>query len=175
VSYDLLVFDQVDVPRDRAGFMAWFEKQVDWPDDDSPFDPATLSPNLQSWYKAMLQDWPNMQEVDDDHVDDPHVTGYSLCPHAIYVDFRWSVAEEAYDATRRLAVERGVGFYDVSGDNGDGEIYFPEDTLRPPSTGQWRQVAADFRSGDVSKYIPENFPIEEPPKRRWFNIFRRDK
>ena len=168
-----MVFDPVAAPRDRASFKAWYEKVVDWPDDDSTYDPATPSTALRSWYGAMLQGWPSMQEIDDDDpdFDSPKVTGYSFHPHAIYIDFRWSVAEEAYDATRRLAVAHGVGFYDVSGDEGDGEIYFPGDTLQAESNGGWRQVAADFRSGDLSKYINQ----AEPTKRRWFDFFRRSK
>lgn len=140
-----MVFDPAAAPRNRVSFLAWYGKQVDWPEDDSPYDPETSPPNLRSWYEAMVTHWPNMQEVDDDHVDDPRITGYTFGPHAIYMDFRWSVADEAYDATRHSAVECGIGFYDVSGDEGDGEIYFPGDTLRPASNGRWRQVAADFR------------------------------
>jgi hypothetical protein len=63
----------------------------------------------------------------------------------IYATFPWSLAEEIYPIFRQLAVESGVGFYDVSGDEGDGEIYFPGDALRPPSEGEWRGVAAQFR------------------------------
>ena len=171
MSYDLMVFNPAVAPPDRLAFKAWYEKVVDWPDDNSVFDPATSSADLRAWYEAMLRNWPNMQEIEDDQIDDPKVTGYSFSPHAIYIDFRWTVAEEAYVATRSLAIEHGVGFYDVSGDEGDGEIYFPGDAPRPASDGGWRQIAADFRSGDLSKYaLPP-----EPIKRRWFDIFRRTK
>jgi hypothetical protein len=175
VSYDLLVFDPVDVPRDRAGFMAWFEKQVDWLDDDSSYDPESSTPVLRAWYQAMLPQWPNMQEVEDDLIDDDCVTGYTFGPRSIYLDFRWSVAEEAYDAVRLTAVKFSLGFYDVSGDEGDGEIYFPGDEIGPASQGTWRNVAADFRSGDVSKYVPPDFLQEDPPKRSWLDFFRRRK
>jgi hypothetical protein len=171
MSYDLFVFDPNAAPRDRAAFKKWFNEQVKRGQDN----PARSAACLQSWYASMLPVWPNMQEIDDDQVDDPHVTGYSCTPHSIYIDFRWSVAEEAYEATRSNAVKCEVGFYDVSGDNGDGEIYFPGDALREQSDGNWREVAADFRSGDVSKYIPEHFLKDAPPKRRWFDFFRRDK
>ncbi len=112
----------------------------------------------------MLPNWPDMQTVDDERVDDPHVTGYSFGKHLIYVDFRWSVAEEAYEAVRRLAIEHRVGFYDVSGDEGDGEIYFPGDAPMPPSGGVWREVADKFRSLEID-------PAK--PKAGWFSIFRR--
>lgn len=173
MSYDLLVFDPEIAPRERSAFLQWFEAQTDWGEGDVQVD--TLPEPLRRWHQAMLQAWPDMQEIDDDQTDDPHVTGYSFGAHVIYADFRWSVAEEAYEAVRRLAVECRVGFYDVSGDEGDGEIYFPGDPPRPPSDGRWRQISADFRSGDVGKYVPQDFPQDEPSKRRWFDFFRRDK
>ena len=169
MSYDLFVFDPSAAPRDRAAFLAWFNEQV----GDSECYFVGSSEGLRAWHNVMLPKWPDMQEVDDDQADDPHVTGYSCTPQSIYIDFRWSVAEEAYEATRRNAVECKVGFYDVSGDDGDGEIYFPGDELRDPSAGGWRRVAEDFRSGDMSKYIPEHFLQDAKPKRRWFDFFRR--
>ncbi|MBX9857971.1 MAG: hypothetical protein K2Y20_00085 [Sphingomonas sp.] len=171
MSYDLFVFDPSAAPRGRADFLAWFSEQSE--DGECYF--VGSSECLRAWHNAMLPNWPDMQEVDDDKVDDPHITGYSCTPQSIYIDFRWSVAEEAYEATRRHAVECRVGFYDVSGDEGEGEIYFPGDELQAPSTGRWRQVSDDFQSGNVSKYIPQDFPKDEPPKRRWFDFFRRDK
>lgn len=162
MSYDLLVFDPTAAPRDRARFIDWYQQQTNWSADIN--DTASLAEGLRCWHQAMLPNWPDMQTVDDEQVDDPHVTGYSLGEHVIYVDFRWSVAEEAYEAVRRLAVEHRVGFYDVSGDEGDGEIYFPSDTPKPPSGGAWRDVADQFRS-------LENKPAK--PKAGWFGIFRR--
>jgi len=162
VSYDLLVFDPDVAPRERTAFLRWFDAQTDWA--ASEVELALVPEGLRRWREAMLASWPDMQEVDDDHVDDPHVTGYSYGRHVIYVDFRWSVADEAYDAVRRLAVEHGVGFYDVSGDEGDGEIHFPGDELKPPSGGAWRQVADQFTSLETK-------PAK--PKASWLNIFRR--
>lgn len=167
MSYDLFVFDPTGVPKERAAFLDWFNEQME--DGECYF--VGSSNCLKAWHDAMLVDWPDMQEADDDQVDDPRITGYSCTPNSIYVDFRWSVAEEAYEATRRLAVASGVGFYDVSGDEGDGEIYFPGDELKPASKGAWRQVSADFKAGDLSKYTGQT----EAPKHRWWDIFRRNK
>jgi len=114
----------------------------------------------------MLANWPNMQEVDDSQIDNPQITGYSFGKNIIYLDFRWSVAEEAYDAVRKSAVEHQVGFYDVSGDEGDGEIYFPGESLRTPSGGIWRDITKQFQSIDTNVGAP---------KKRWFDFFRRDK
>jgi len=163
MSYDLSVFDPSAAPRDRAGFKAWFSEQVE--DGECYF--VGSSDCLRAWHAAMLPNWPDMQEVDDDQVDDPHITGYNCTPQSIYFDFRWSVADEAYEATRRHAVECGVGFYDVSGDEGDGEIYFPGDELRPSSGGTWRQFSKHFQSGDLSRYISQ----DDLPKRSWLDFF----
>lgn len=48
---------------------------------------------------------------------------YSSGKHAIYTDFRWSVAQKAYNAMFGKAKKYGVGFYDVSG---SGKIYVPD-------------------------------------------------
>ena len=104
---------------------------------------------------------------DDDLID--RAGDYNIGRSMIYATFPWSLAEEIYPVVRRLAVECNVGFYDVSSDEGDGEIYFPGSELRPPSGGAWRDVAADFKSGNLSKYVNQT----EPPKRRWFDFFRR--
>ena len=154
MSYDLLVFEPTVAPRDREAFYAWYKAFMESQDDETAYDLSTTSAKLQTWYHAMIADWPDMQKVSDDEIDSPRITGYSFAEHAIYLDFRWSEAEDAYDAVRKSAEEQGIGFYDVSGDEGDGEIYFPDGQLAPPSQGGWRDVAADFRSGDISKYIP---------------------
>jgi hypothetical protein len=70
---------------------------------------------------------------------------YSICSHAIYATFAWSLAEQVYPIVRETAVAHKVGFYDVSGDEGDGEIYFPGDQLRPPSQGKWREISKQFQ------------------------------
>ncbi|WP_309603362.1 hypothetical protein [Sphingomonas sp.] len=166
MSYDLMVFDPEAAPREREQFVIWYRQQTEWTDAYSDVDPAISAEGLQSWYRSMLPAWPNMQEINDDQVDDPHVTGYTISRSSIYADFRWSAAEEAYEAVRRLAIEHRVGFYDVSGDDGDGEIYFPGDTPRPPSGGAWRDVSQQFKDTETTI---------APPKASWFDFFRRKK
>ena len=178
MSYDLLVFDPANAPRDRALFKEWFDRTAQWSEDHSYDDPRVTTSELQAWYGEIRETFPNMNgpgAPTDDELMTPGVedrlADYSIGRHAIYAGFLWTTAEEAYELTRTLAMRHQIGFYDVSGDEGDGEIYFPGDELQPPSQGAWRQVSADFRSGDLSKYIPQ----EEPRKRRWFDFFRRDK
>jgi hypothetical protein len=146
MSYDLMVFDPEAAPRDRQAFRAWFSQQAEWGEDHDYGDPVVTTPRLCNWYEAIRRDYPNMNGPDaaaDDDID--RSADYSIGKLMIYAAFPWSLAEDVYPRARELAVECEVGFYDVSGDEGEGEIYFPGDTLLPPSQGAWRAIAADFR------------------------------
>lgn len=129
MSYDLMVFDASAAPSDRDTFTQWFDALTEWGEGHSYDDSAVTSEPLRQWYRAMLVAFPAMNGPDADPSqsdDDPHVTDYSIAKQAIYCAFAWSVAEEAFNLVSRLAREHGVGFFDVSGDNGD--ILFPDGT-----------------------------------------------
>ena len=152
MSYDLLVFDPAAAPRGRKQFLTWYEKMTRWSEGHSYDDPAKTTPALRAWYESIRRSFRNMNGpgAPNDHdlmtpgVED-RLADYSIAHNAIYVTFPWSIAEEAYDLVRRLAVMHKVGFYDVSGDEGDGEIYFPGDVLRQSSGGAWRKISKEFR------------------------------
>lgn len=146
MSYDLVVFDPSTTPRTRAAFKEWFAKQVDWEEGRDYADPAGAPVGLRNWYDAIRRLYPAINgpdAVDDNDLID-RAGDYNFGHGMIYVTYPWSLAEEIYSAARRLAVECKVGFYDVSADEGDGEIYFPGDILRPPSQGAWRDIARQF-------------------------------
>ena len=172
MSYDLLVFEPSAAPRNREHFLVWWDEQAQWSEEHGYNDPSVCSPALQNWYRAITKSFPNLNGpgVSDDEIGPRH-TDYSLGKSVIYAAFAWPEAETAYPLVRELAVEHQVGFFDASCDEPEVEIYFPGEVLRPPSGGSWRQIAADFRSGDLSKYTNQ----VEKPKRRWFDFFRRDK
>lgn len=147
-----MVFDPEEAPRDRAAFKDWYRRTTEWSEGHSYDDPPQTTPSLRAWYDDMRSQFRNMNgpgSPTDDELMIPGVedrlTDYSIGPHAIYAAFPWSAAEEAYQRVRELAVRHQVGFYDVSGDEGDGEIHFPGDVLRPPSQGAWREVAKQFK------------------------------
>ena len=151
MSYDLMVFDAVAAPHERPAFIQWYQKEAEWSEDHSYDDPKVTTPALRAWYEEIRKTYPNMNGPGAPKVEDLMVRGfedrlgdYSICRHLIYVAFPWSKAEEAYPLVRVLAVKYGVGFYDVSGDDGDGEIHFPGQELRPESGGVWREVARGF-------------------------------
>ena len=62
--------------------------------------------------------------LDDDENLELHMVDYSIGYNVIYAVFSWSVADEAYELMRSLAQKHKVGFFDVSGD--DGDIILPD-------------------------------------------------
>ena len=58
-----------------------------------------------------------------------HLVDYSIGFDIIYAAFSWSAADEAYALTCALAQKHRVGFFDVSGK--DGDIILPDGTLIP--------------------------------------------
>jgi hypothetical protein len=124
MSYDLMVFDPNAAPREREEFLAWYGVQTEWAEDHSYDDPKVTSPSLTNWFAEMIEVFPPLNgpfaSID---YDNPKVTDYSIGRSVIYAAFGWSQAELAFEAVDRLAAKHGVGFFDVSGE--DGEIRFP--------------------------------------------------
>ena len=58
VSYDLMVFDTTVAPRDRMRFLAWFEKQSEWPESHGYNDPEIPAPALQQWFRGIIEAFP---------------------------------------------------------------------------------------------------------------------
>lgn len=130
MSYDLMVFERTKAPQKRKEFLVWYDKETEWSEEHGYDDPAVTSPALRNWYEEMIKTFPNMDspdaEVEDDDAE-AHLTVYSIGHNVIYAAFAWSVAEEAYEKVKALAQKHGVGFYDVSSD--DGDIILPDGNL----------------------------------------------
>ncbi len=142
-----MVFEPSAAPREPQAFREWYRAQTEWSEPHAYNDPQTTTEGLRRWYEILNAEFPNMNPLDFDSVDvdHPRLSDYSIGREVIYAAFPWSAAEAAYELTRRAAVETGVGFYDVSGDDGAGEIHFPGEPLSPPSQGAWREISAEFR------------------------------
>jgi hypothetical protein len=125
MSYDLMVFEPGSAPPDRADFMTWYHNQTQWAEPHGYNDPSVTSARLRPWYDDMTIEFPDMNGpgISDDDFDNPKLTDYSIGQSVIYAAFAWSQAEGAYNAMRGLAVKHGVGFFDVSAD--EGEILEP--------------------------------------------------
>jgi hypothetical protein len=155
VSYDLLVFDPTIPPRDRDGFMKWFEKLAEWGEGHDYNEPIETSDTLRAWFMEMIKEFPAMNGSFATHdYDNPKVAGCAICRHAIYTDFRWTQIDDAYRATFSLAKKHRLGFYDTSAD--DGQVWLPDgadgyeiihgagSSMDP--TGAARRVAASFKN-----------------------------
>jgi len=135
MSYDLMVFDATKAPKVREEFIVWFKEQTQWNESHDYEDISVTSPALKNWFMEMKQTFPplngayaptdEMMAKDEDL--EAHLTDYSIGYDIIYAGFRWSVAEEAITLMVELAQKHGVGFYDVSSD--DGDIIFPESII----------------------------------------------
>ena len=135
MSYDLMVFERTKAPAVRKEFMAWYEKQTEWEEEHDYQTIGVSSPALRNWFLEMKDTFPPMNgeyAPDLDALDEElerHLVDYSIGFDIIYAAFSWSAADEAYALTRALAQKHRVGFFDVSGK--DGDIILPDGTLIP--------------------------------------------
>jgi len=130
MSYDLMVFERTKAPQKRKEFLIWYDKETEWSEEHGYNDPAVTSPALREWYEEMIKTFPNMDYSDaeaEDYDAEAHSTEYSIGHNVIYAAFAWSVAEKAYEKMKTLAQKHGVGFFDVSSD--DGDIILPDGDL----------------------------------------------
>jgi hypothetical protein len=138
MSFDLMVFDPVAAPRDRAAFMRWYEEQAEWSEDHSYDDPAITSPALQRWFTEMAQHFPPLNgPLANPELESPEVTDHCIGRHVIYSAFSWSVADAAHAKMRELAIKHGVGFFHASDD--PPEILFPGVGPLPVAKKRWWQ------------------------------------
>lgn len=127
MSYDLMVFDKEQAPNKKETFLQWYDEQTKWAEPHGYGTITVTTPALQKWYKDMVGQFPNMNLVDEELLDEDEddelesrLTEYSIGYAMIYTAFAWSVADEAYSTMKELAKKHGVGFFDVSG---EGEIF----------------------------------------------------
>ena len=124
MSYDLMVFEPTAAPRDRSGFLSWYDEQTQWAEGHGYDDPAVSSPLLRAWFLEMIESFPAMNgPYASGDIDDPKVTDYSVGKDVIYVAFAWSQVDPAFKTMAAVAKKHGLGFYDVSAE--DGAIVFP--------------------------------------------------
>ena len=122
-----MAFNPTSAPRRREEFLNWFRSQSEWEETHSYDDPAATDSPLKEWLLDFMQTFPAMNgpfAAGDDMIDDPHVTDYSMAKDVVYCCFAWSLAEEAYTKMKESTARYGVGFFNVSAD--DGEIVFPD-------------------------------------------------
>jgi hypothetical protein len=144
-----MVFDTAAAPRDRKRFLSWCDEQSEWQESHGYNDPEIPAPALQQWFRAMIRSFPPMNgPLASDNPDDPKVTDYGLGRSVISAAFAWSEAEAAYKRVKDLAAEHGVGFFDVSGKEGDIWWPVPEWTLSCEARGDV-PLPLDLTFGEV--------------------------
>jgi hypothetical protein len=131
-----MVFEKSAAPKNRESFIEWYEKQTEWTEEHSYNDISVTSSTLKNWFMEMKKTFPPMngpeaptdEEIDnmEEEGNDSYLTDYSIGREIIYAAFAWSLSEEAYQKMKTLALKHGVGFFNVSGN--DGEIIFPNGT-----------------------------------------------
>ena len=116
MSYDLMVFEKTKAPDTREAFMAWYEKQTAWEEDHDYQTIGVSAPALQNWFMEMKDIFPpmngayapGMEELEKDGDLESRLVDYCIGREVIYAE------------------KHAVGFFDVSGD--EGEILLPDGT-----------------------------------------------
>lgn len=125
MSYDLMVFEPSAAPAGREAFLQWFEGQSQWGEAHDYNDPACASRKLQAWFLDMIAAFPAMNGPHaSEDFENPKIADYCIGTAVIYATFRWSEVEDAYKAMFEAARMHGVGFFDVSAD--DGQVWMPD-------------------------------------------------
>ena len=139
MSFDLMVFDLENAPKNRQEFVAWYEVQTNWSKVETSFDSKIASPTLQEWFQKIADKYPPMNgPLAPDGDDIENLADYTITQNIIYAAFSWDNAEGAYSLAKELASELNVGFYDVSSPNGEiilGNISINEET---PNKEWWK-------------------------------------
>jgi hypothetical protein len=123
-----MVFESNDAPSDRALFLDWYNRQVQWGETHNYNDPAVPTAKLRSWFLDIIKQFPPLNgplSTDELPTDEDSVTDYSLGQSVIYCSFAWSKAEQAHATVFELAQKHGVGFFDVS--SNDSKLWLPDD------------------------------------------------
>lgn len=121
-----MVFDPGIAPTEGpAPFIEWYDAQADAEaveDINTDYgDSARTTPLLRAWFLNMIKEFPTDPDPQDEF---ERAAQYSIENGMIYINFSWSDTEAAYEATYRLAAKHGVGFFDVSSE--DGKVWLPE-------------------------------------------------
>lgn len=119
-----MVFDPAKAPAGRDAFLTWYSEQTQWSEEHGYNDPSVPAPKLRAWFDEMRKEFAPMNgPFATEDFDDPKVTDYSLGRFVIYAAFAWSEADAARQRSFDLARKHGVGFFDVSTE--DGGVWLP--------------------------------------------------
>lgn len=144
MSYDLLVFNPEIAPRNRSDFMNWYNNLTKWEEQRDYNSPIGMTGNLPTFFEQLREEFPAMngpfayefnqvepkppsfwrkffkgtQTHKAETFDEALITDYTLAENAIYMAFARSVADRAFNRVFNTALSTGVGFFNVSANNG---------------------------------------------------------
>lgn len=119
-----MVFRTEVAPKDKVGFIEWYDAQTEWSESHNYDDPKNSAKELQGWYYEMIKLYPPTSLHDSKTEEENYKFGdYSLGHNMIYASFPWPEADNVNKLAKDLASKHKVGFYDVSGTT---SIYFFE-------------------------------------------------
>lgn len=145
-----MVFDPSAPPRDRDGFITWYVCQTQWDPAVDCNDPNIAPEALRRWFFEMIAEFPAMNGPHaSEHFENPKLSDYCFTRAAVFACFAWSELEAAYCAVLERARKHGVGFFDISAD--DGEVWLPD------QAGHYVPVHGSGRSagilGETNVYV----------------------
>jgi hypothetical protein len=121
MSYDILVFDPAHAPKERKGFLDWWDAQADWSEPHPYNDPAFTTPSLQAWFMDMIERFPALNGPYASPRKE-RAADYCIGYHLIYMAI-WFDKQLAHEKAHELAGKYRLGFFEAS--SPDGEIWLP--------------------------------------------------
>lgn len=100
MSYDLVIFDNKNVPVRHDAFMEWFNKAKESIQDTNE---NQLPYAMQSLYEELIESFPNGSDVQ-----------YYFGTDIIFASFDYVQSEKAHSTLKLLAKKYRVGFYNAS-------------------------------------------------------------
>ena len=120
MSYDLIVFEAEGAPRELSAFVDWHIANAEAAEESETSLKMPASDRFAAFYDDMVVTYPDMNGPSGEGMDEgERLTGYEFQPKYILMDFRWSVAEDAFFAVMTSAQAHGLGVYDLN----DAVIY----------------------------------------------------
>ena len=135
-----MVFDPSVAPRDRDEFLVWYKEVMQWQEPRDYNSPDGMTGNLADFYDRMRVEFPAMNgpfayrepepapkgflrrlfaPPQPEPIDEAKLADYSCAKSAIYLSFNFRISSRAYNRTVNTALSTGVGFFNVSAENGE--------------------------------------------------------
>lgn len=131
MSFDMVIFDNTKVPRDKDAFMKWYLKQVKWEDNLDYNDYHNLTnQKMRGFFEELIKLYPPMngllalsdEELNENPELEDKMADYSISKTMIYAALAWSEAEKGEQIFYHLTKKYGVGFFNCS--SSDGKVFY---------------------------------------------------